>query len=103
VKWQRITGRRRSSYDIFAHRVKAAAYQDTVPKFVEKLCHGLGLQSIDAPSEVITKLDANRDRVLQTLREETVYYVLMAAENALEKRKEKKKLEVNEENGNVAN
>jgi len=86
ANWQRITGRGRiSKYDVFAHRVKASAYQDTVPKFVDKLCHGLSLQSVDVDPTIITVLDLHRDEVLRALREETVYYILLAANYGGEK------------------
>jgi len=82
VNWRRVAGRKRSTHDIFAHRIKASAYQDTVPRFIEKLCHSLSLQSIPAEPETIEMLDQNREEVLEALRRETVYYTLLAAKEA---------------------
>jgi len=80
ANWSKITGRGRiSKFDVFAHRVKAAAYQDTVPKFLDKLCHGLSLQSVDVDPGIITVLDLHRDEVLSALRQETIYWILLSA------------------------
>ena len=77
VDWKRMKGR--SSYDVFQHRLKVASYSDSVKKFVEKLCKGLSLQSVDVDPELIDRLESNCDEVLRRLREETVYYTLLAA------------------------
>jgi len=86
--WRKITGRGRiSKYDVFAHRVKSAAYQENVKKFLEKLCHGLGLQSVNVNPQVIADLDEHKDQVLKALREETIYYILCASKMGKEVKK----------------
>jgi len=82
--WKRIAGRKRSSLDIFQHKVKAASAQQTVPRFTEKLCNSLGLQSIEVDPGVITVLDQHREEVLKTLRRESIYWVLLAEREAKE-------------------
>jgi len=77
--WKKIA-RQRSRYDVFAHKVKAAACQETVPKFLEKLCRSLSLQSVRVPPSLIRILDGCREEVLAALREETIFHVLMATE-----------------------
>lgn len=78
AEWRRITGRNRSSLDVFQHKVKAAAMQPTIPRFTEKLCHSLGLQSITVSPDLITGLDADRLPVLKALQRESIYWVLLA-------------------------
>ena len=90
--WKKITGHGRiSKYDVFAHRVKSAAYQENVKKFLEKLCHGLGLQSVNVNPQVIADLDKHRDQVLKALREETIYYILCASKSKKKEGGEKEK------------
>jgi len=76
--WKKIAGWKRSSLDIFQHKVKAASSQPTIPRFTEKLCHSLGLQSVAVDPAVITYLDMVRGQVLKTLRRESIYWVLLA-------------------------
>ncbi|OYT64158.1 hypothetical protein B6U67_00720 [Methanosarcinales archaeon ex4484_138] len=88
VDWKKMGSR--SAYDVFAHRVKVAGYMNTVAKFVEKLCHGLHLQSINIDPDELLYLEEKRDEALRMLREETVLLVLMAAKKAKELKINKK-------------
>ena len=68
----------RSVLDVFQHRVKVASYMPTFQRFLEKLAHGLGLQSLSVPGELIEELKGEGDRVMDLLREESVYLVVKA-------------------------
>jgi len=78
--WQKIAGKKRSKYDVFAHKIKAAGHQQTISTFMEKLCHTLGLQSIILPTSVIQQLEDDCDAVMRAVRKETIYYMLLAVE-----------------------
>lgn len=78
--WGKIAGHKRSAYDIFAHKVKAASHRRNISRFTEKLCHSLGLQSIKLPLKVLRRLERDVDDVLDALRYETIYYVLLATQ-----------------------
>lgn len=78
--WHKIAGNKRSKYDIFAHKIKAAGHQQTVSTFMEKLCHSLGLQSIIIPTSAIQQLQTDCEAVMHAVRKETIYYMLLAIE-----------------------
>lgn len=80
--WKKITGRRRRALDVFEHKVKASSSQPTIPQFTEKLCHSLGLQSIEVSPDIITALDKDRGAVLKSLRRESIYWVLLCSKEA---------------------
>ena len=84
VDWRKVA-RGRDSLDVFQHRVKVASYQESIPKFIEKLAHGLHLQSIPVSPEIIKRLEERRSEALQKLREETIYLILLARERVREK------------------
>lgn len=94
VPWRRMGNR--SAYDIFQHRVKVAANMGNIKKFIEKLCHGLHLQSISVDPEIIDFLEEHREEVLEKVREETVYWVLRAAKKAKELKTEKEEVILDE-------
>jgi len=77
--WKKIA-RGHSGEDIYAHKIKAAGNQQTMSLFLEKLCHSLGLQSVPLDPQLIKRLDAQRDAVLKAVRDETIYYMLLAME-----------------------
>ena len=79
ANWKRI-GRNSSKLDVFSHKIKAASHQESIPRFLDKLCYSLGVQSVDVPTEVIKQLDAQRGAVLKALRKETIFYMLTAVE-----------------------
>lgn len=79
ANWKKIA-RARSKYDIYAHKIKAASHQQTITTFVEKLCHSLGIQSIQIEITTIKQLEAEREAVLKAVRKETIYYMLLALE-----------------------
>lgn len=88
VQWHKMGAR--SAYDIFAHRVKVAGNMNSITRFLEKLCHGLHLQSISIDPQKIEFLEENRDEVLRMIREETVYLVLLAAKKSKDMKAQKK-------------
>jgi len=78
--WEKIAGRKRSKFDVFAHKIKAAGHQQTISTFMEKLCHTLGLQSIIVPISIIQQLQTECEAVMHAVRKETIYYMLLAIE-----------------------
>ena len=83
VDWKR-TARGRSPLDVFQHRLKVASTMPSIRRLLEKLCHGLGLQGVDVPVNVLDYLEEHREEVLDRLRNESVYYTLLAREKARE-------------------
>jgi len=88
VDWKK-TARGRVPTDVFQHRLRCASCQSTVRRVLEKLCRGLGLQSVPVDPEKIDFLEENKDTVLEKLREESVYWTLRAQLWARQKRKQK--------------
>ena len=84
ANWKKIA-RARSKYDIYAHKIKAASHQQTITTFMEKLCHSLGIQSIQIDTATIKQLEAEREAVLKAVRKETIYYMLLALEGEEQK------------------
>jgi len=79
ANWKKIAGKR-SKYDIYAHKIKAASLQNSVSTFLEKLCHSLGIQSVKVEVALLRRLEEDREAVLRALRRETIYYMLLATE-----------------------
>lgn len=79
ANWKRI-GRNSDSLDVYSHKLKAASHQESIPRFLDKLCYSLGVQSVEVPTELIKRLDAQRNAVLKALRKETIFYMLTALE-----------------------
>lgn len=79
VNWKKVAGKR-SRYDIYAHKIKAASHQQAISTFMQKLCHSLGVQSIQIDTGVIRELEEDREAVLKAVRKETIYYMLLALE-----------------------
>jgi len=79
ANWKRI-GRNSDKLDVFSHKVKAASHQESIPRFLDKLCYSLGVQSVVVPVEVVRLLDTQRGAVLKALRKETIFYLLTALE-----------------------
>jgi hypothetical protein len=88
VNWKKMG--KRSSYDVFQHRLKTSSSQSSVTRFIDKLCKGLSLQSISAKTEDIEYLEERKEEVLRMIREESVYLTLLAAKKAKEMKKKKK-------------
>jgi hypothetical protein len=47
---------------------------------MEKLCYSLGVQSIQVDTALVKRLETEREKVLNALRKETIYYMLLALE-----------------------
>ncbi len=84
VNWKKIA-RKRSSYDIFEHRVERAKYYRTVEEFIQKLLNLLSLQLPPLPIEAIEILKSRNDEAMQILRRKTKYLCLKAILKAKEK------------------
>lgn len=85
VDWRKIS-RNRNPMDVFQHRLKVASYENSITKVIEKLCHGLSLQSVDVPPDLIQLLRQNEADAIDMLRENSVYFVIMAKTQAKERR-----------------
>lgn len=95
-KWMATQGKKikgRSVYDVFVHRLKVAGYESSIPKMKEKLNHGLGLQSVPVPPDIIDRLEECKSIALKMIREETDYLTLLAAERSKETRIKKVEFE----------
>lgn len=79
ANWKKLA-KARSKNDIFAHKIKAASHQQTITIFMEKLCHSLGIQSIQIDTAIIKQLETEQEAVLKAVRKETIYYMLLALE-----------------------
>jgi len=88
VDWRKIG---RNPADVFQHRLRCASCEPTVRRVVEKLCRGLGLQSIPVEPEKIDFLEKHRGEVLEKLREESVYWTLRAQHWAKKRREARKR------------
>ena len=80
VRWSQMKGR--MPYDVFQHRLKVAARKPTIPEALDKLCHGLSLQSVSVPPELVEDLDVHREEVLHMMRTRSVLLTLKAAQKA---------------------
>lgn len=80
--WPKICRGGRSKYDVYAHKLKAAACQNKISMFLEKLCHSLSLQSVRVESKLINQLEKKCEAVLNAVRRETIYYMLSATEES---------------------
>ena len=92
-RWRRM--RNSNPHDVFQHRIKYAAAKPSVLEFLDKLCQGLGIQSIKYDPEKIEALQQRNDEVLHALRRESVYLVTKATFLA-KKYKEQKEEEKNQ-------
>ena len=79
ANWKRI-GRNSDKNDVYSHKIKAASHQQSIPRFMEKLCYSLGVQSIQVDTALVKRLETEREKVLNALRKETIYYMLLALE-----------------------
>lgn len=80
ANWKKIA-KAHSRWDIFSHKIRAAADTETMQEFFNQLCYSLGLQScVEVPTALIKRLDMQRSEVFHALRYETTYYVCLIAE-----------------------
>lgn len=80
ANWKKIA-KAHSRYDIFSHKIRAAAGEENMRAFFNQLCYSLGLQScVEVSAELINWLDQQREQVFHALRYETTYYVSLIAE-----------------------
>jgi hypothetical protein len=76
VDWNHF-GQRSYKWDVYAHAIRAASNQESLPKFLDRLCDNLGIQSLQAPTELLQRLRVNQRVVLEALRKETMYWVAL--------------------------
>jgi hypothetical protein len=96
VDWRRVAGGK-FPWDVFCHRLKVASYQATIPQFLEKLCHGLGLQSVNVDPDTLDFLRERESEAMSLLRKQSVYLALHAIKGVREKRRRKEEQNENSE------
>ena len=74
VPWRKVA-RGRDPLDVFQHRVLAASYQQSFAEFLEKLCRGLGIQSVRVESDVLESIKRDESKALEMLRKQSIYLV----------------------------
>jgi len=94
VNWRRM--RNKNPHDVFQHRVKFAACKSNVLEFLDKLCQGLGIQSIKYDPDQILYLNERNKEVMYALRHESIYLVVKATALAREYKLMKKNQEKQE-------
>lgn len=65
--------------DVFSHRIKTASSKPTFGGFLDKLCYGLGVQSVDLNQGLIDYLQNNAEQALKEVRESTVLLVALVS------------------------
>lgn len=90
VDWMNVA-RSHNAWDIFQHRVRTAATQPDVERFIERLCYAFGIQSI-APDyiELVSYLNEHNDDVMDVLREKSIVVCMLAIRRVREERKKRK-------------
>jgi hypothetical protein len=78
VDWKKVS-QRSYKWDVFTHAVQAAANQESVPKFLDRICENLSIQSIQAPADLLLRLRSNQRLILNALRKETQFWVALVA------------------------
>jgi uncharacterized protein YerC len=77
--WKRISGYKNNKWDVFTHAIKAAGNQETIPKFLDRLCDNLSIQSIQVSTKLLQHLRGNQRLVLEAVRKETQFWVALVA------------------------
>jgi hypothetical protein len=67
-------------WDVYAHALKAASNQETIPKFLDRACENLSIPSLQVQSELLQRLRVNQKPVLDALRKETMYWTALVAD-----------------------
>jgi len=78
INWDKISASRRMRiYDEFSSKILSASHTSDMKKFLESLCRKWGIRSLPDPY-IIEILNKYEDRdMLKSLREETIYLVLL--------------------------
>jgi hypothetical protein len=83
VDWAGIDPKR-GSINVYRDNIEVASNESTIPTAFERLHKCLGLQNLDTCevniSQLIQRLDVDREEVLAALRNEPLYYILLALE-----------------------
>jgi len=80
--WKRI--QTKSAYDYFNNKLKVASNESNFRRFLEVLSRKMGRQSINMDVDLVKSLEEHQDIVLDMVREETVYWGLLAANKSKE-------------------
>lgn len=78
VNWRRIVRGGRDPLDVFQHRVLFASYTNTFSNFLERLCRSLNVQSVRIECEVLDVLNRESGKVLDYIRQNSIYLVVKA-------------------------
>lgn len=79
VNWQKMSNAKATAYDIFQHRLRTAANNSSVIKFLSKLCDGLSLQAPLIEAELLEKLEFQAPLVLRMIRSWSQYFTYRAS------------------------
>jgi len=93
IPWHKIKTSK-NAYDIFNHRVRAAARRGTINEFISKLCNYFSLQSLPLETqELIERLRPYEREVLSRLEREHIAFSVYAIARAKELKKKNKEKE----------
>ena len=91
VNWMKVAARH-NAWDIFQHRVRTAATQQDIEKFLERLCFSFGIQSLSPDYvELLGWLKERNDDVMEILRTKSIPLCMLAIKSAKEQKAKKKK------------
>lgn len=94
INWRQVGVK--SAYTYFTDRVRAASRMSSVPSFLEELGRMCGVSFVKQDIEDLDTLRGDEERVLDMLRHETNYAVLIAIEE-VERMKKEQEEEILEE------
>jgi predicted membrane chloride channel (bestrophin family) len=80
-------------YDEYVSKIKSASCTDTLRHFAERLCVKMGVRSLGNSQKIQEILEANNVEVLEALRDDTQYAVLLMREIVEQKKEERKEIE----------
>lgn len=87
IKWVKVA-RSHNAWDIFQHRVRTAAVQSDVERFIERLCFSFGIQSLPPDYVVLVEfLKKHNDEVMEFLREKSIVACMIAIQKVKESKK----------------
>lgn len=76
-------------YDEYLSKIRSAACTDTLRHFAERLCGRMGVRSIAVSQGATEILARNNPEILEVLRDETQYVILLMREIIEQKKTER--------------
>lgn len=94
VRWRRMRTRH-SSYDIWQHRLYAAATRPTLGEFGSRLCNMLGIQALPlGAARLLVELKPYEDDLLDLIHRESNSLATLSALRASERKADRREREV---------